>query len=82
MEKVAVTVKVPAMDNTYEFIVPNNMSVKDVLELMIRILSSEYGISNNSNDAMLFDLNDQLALPPENSFDQLGICDGAQLLMI
>lgn len=82
MEKVAITVKIPALGNTYEFLVPNNMSVRNVLGLIIRILSSEYGISDNSNDVMLFDMSDQTALPPECSFDQLGICDGAKLLMI
>lgn len=82
MEKVAVTVKIPALDNTYEFLVPNNMSVRSVLGLMVRILSSEYGISDNWDGLMLFDMSDQTALPLECSFDQLGICDGAKLLMI
>lgn len=82
MERIAVTVKVPALDNTYDFIVPGGMPVKSVLELMIRILSSEYGISGESNGAMLFDMSDRTALPLEYSFDQLGISDGAKLLMI
>ena len=82
MEKIAVTVKVPALDNVYEFLVPNSMPVKNVLSLMVRILSSEYGISDNSEGLMLFDMNDQAALSPEYTFEQLGICDGAKLLMI
>ena len=28
MEKISITVKIPALDSTYDFIVPNNMSVK------------------------------------------------------
>lgn len=82
MDKVAVTVRIPALDNIFEFIVPNNMSINNVLNLMIRILRSEYGISDNSNGAMLFDMSDQTALPPECTFEQLDICDGAKLLMI
>lgn len=82
MEKIAVTVKVPALDNVYEFLVPNSMPVKSVLSLMVRILSSEYGISDNSEGLMLFDMSDQAALPLECTFEQLGICDGAKLLMI
>lgn len=82
MEKIAVTVKVPALDNVYEFLVPNRMPVKNILSLIVRILSSEYGISDNSEGLILFDTSDQTALPPESSFEQLGICDGAKLLMI
>lgn len=82
MEKIAVTVKVPALGNTYEFMVPDCMTVKNILELMVRIISSEFGVSNKSNDIMLFDMSDKTALPPEFSFDQLGISDGAKLLMI
>jgi len=82
MEKIAVAVKVPALGNTYEFIVPSNMSVENAQKLMVRILSSEYGISNNSAGIMLFDMDDQTLLPPECKFEELGIYDGAKLLMI
>lgn len=82
MDKVAVTVRIPALDNKFEFIVPNSMPVNNVLNLMIRILKSEYGISDSSNGVMLFDMSDQTALPPECTFAQLDICDGAKLLMI
>ena len=82
MEKISITVKIPALDNTYDFIVPNNMSIRNAQNLMIRILSSEYGISDKSNDVMLFDMNDNTALRLECSFAQLGISDGAKLLMI
>lgn len=82
MEKISITVKIPALDNTYDFIVPNNMSIRNAQNLMIRILSSEYGISDKSNDVMLFDMNDNTALRLECSFAQLGISDGAKLLLI
>ena len=78
MEKISITVKIPALDSTYDFIVPNNMSQN----LMIRILNSEYGISDKSADAMLFDTSDNTALRLECSFAQLGISDGAKLLLI
>ena len=82
MEKISITVKIPALDSTYDFIVPNNMSIRNAQTLMIRILSSEYGISDKSNDVMLFDMNDNTALRLECSFAQLGISDGAKLLLI
>ncbi len=82
MEKISITVKIPALDSTYDFIVPDNMSIRNAQNLMIRILNSEYGISDVNTDVMLFDLNDNAALRLECSFAQLGISDGAKLLMI
>ena len=82
MEKISITVKIPALDNTYEFIVPNNMSIRNVQNLMIRILNSEYGIPDKSTDVMLFDMEDNTALRMECSFAQLSISDGAKLLLI
>ena len=34
MEKISISVRIPALDNTYEFIVPRNMSIKDAQNLM------------------------------------------------
>lgn len=82
MEKISITVTIPALGHTCDFIVPGKMSVKNAQNLMIRILNSEYGISNANTDVMLFDLSDNTALRPECSFAQLGISDGAKLLMI
>lgn len=80
MDKISVTVKIPALDGTYDFIVPDNMSVQDVQRLMIRILSAEYGISDKRKDAILFDMENCTVLRPECSFAQLGILDGAGFL--
>lgn len=82
MEKISISIHIPAIGNTYDFMVPDNMSVQDVQSLIIRILNSEYGISKNSTDVMLFDTKDNLALRLECSFAQLGISDGAKLLLI
>ena len=82
MEKISITVKIPALGDTYDFIVPNNMSIRNAQNLMIRILNSEYGISDVNTDVMLFDINDNAVLRLECSFAQLGISDGAKLLMI
>ena len=82
MGQVSVNVRIPALDHTYDFIVPDNMSVHNVRQLMIDILSSEYGISDKSLDALLFDMKDNKVLPLECSFIQLGISDGAELCML
>lgn len=82
MEKISITVKIPALGGTYDFIVPSNMSVRNAQQLMIRILSSEYGVSDKSTDVMLFHAEDHVALRPDSNFSQLGISDGAKLLMV
>ena len=44
MEKISVTVEIPALNSTYDFVVPGNMSIRNAQNLMIRILNSEYGL--------------------------------------
>lgn len=82
MEKISIAVKIPALNSTYDFIVPSNMSIRDAQKLMVRILSSEYGIADKNTDVMLFDMEDHMALRLECSFAQNGISNGAKLLMI
>lgn len=82
MGKISVTVKIPALDQTHDFIIPDNMSVCEGQQLMISILNSEYGISDRSTDVMLFDMKEGCALRLECSFAQLGISDGAKLMMM
>lgn len=67
MEKISITVKIPALDSTYDFIVPNNMSVKNAQNLMIRILNSEYGISDKSADAIVSKRTEESNLPMAES---------------
>lgn len=82
MERISITVRIPSLGTTRDFSVPNNMSIRDAQELILRILSSEYGISENGKDLMLFGMSDNKALRLECSFTQLGISDGAKLLLI
>ena len=82
LEKISVSVKVPALDYTYDFIVPNNMPVRNVQNLMLKILNSEYGISDQIGDVMLFDTKDHMALRLECSFEQLRVSDGDKLLLM
>lgn len=82
MGNISVSVQIPALHQTYDFIVPNNMSVRDVQQLMLKILNSEYGISDKNTDVMLFDKKEGSVLSLECSFAQLAILDGAQLCMM
>lgn len=82
MEAINITVKIPALGNTYEFLVPSNMPVSEVQFLMIKILNAEYGVSENVNDLLLFDTSDNKFLKLDCTFSQLGIISGANLMLI
>lgn len=82
MRKIPVTVRIPAIHGNYEFLIPDNMSVADAQKLMVRILNSEYGIADNSSDLILIDEKDGKSLRPECSVSQLGITDGAKLILL
>lgn len=82
MRKIPVTVRIPAIHGNYEFLIPDNMSVTDAQKLMVRILNSEYGISDNSSDLILIDEKDGKSLRSECSLSQLGITDGTKLVLL
>ena len=82
MRKIPVTVRIPAIHGNYEFLIPDNMSVADAQKLMVRILNSEYGIADNSSDLIVIDEKDGKSLRPECSVSQLGITDGAKLILL
>lgn len=82
MEKISVTVRVPALDSTFDFLVPSNMAVCEVQKLMIRILNSEYNVSNSIENLVLFDKETATVLRSECSFGQLCIGDGSKLILI
>lgn len=82
MDTVNINVKIPALGDTYEFIVPQNMPVSDVQFLMIKILNVEYGLSEDIANCVLFDIKDNKSLKWEYTFSQLGITDGANLILV
>ena len=82
MEKISITVRIPALGTSFDFIVPTNMAVRDVQKLIVKILSSEYGISDSVSDLLLFDYEDASVLRLECSLNQLGIGDGAKLVLM
>lgn len=82
IDRISVSVRIPSLDRTQDFIIPENMSVRNVQQLIITILSSEYGVSDRINDTMLFSMKDAEALRLECSLEQLGIVDGSRLILI
>lgn len=82
MEKISLTVRVPALGGRYEFLVPAQMAVRDAQLLMVRILHSEYGISENAAGTILFDTCDGKALRQECSLEQQEITSGHELMLL
>lgn len=82
IERISITIRVPALDDTYDFTVPDTMSVRTAQQLILRILHIELGIPDQQTDAILFDVSDGTVLRPECSFAQLGISTGAKLLLL
>lgn len=82
MKKLSVSIRIPALEGEYNFLIPSNMRVKEARALILSILNGEYGISRNLNDLILFDTNDLRALGLDYSFEELNISDGDKLLLI
>jgi len=82
MKKLSVSVNIPAIGVRHDFLIPSSMVVKDVIELMLKILVSEYSLSDNISDLTLIGKDDSRILKSEYNFSQLGIADGAKLIMI
>ena len=82
IEKIAITVQIPALGGSYEFIVPDNMSVRNAQQLILKSLHYEFGIQDKLVDVMLFDQEDGRALCLDCSFAQLDISDGAKLMLL
>lgn len=82
MKKLSVSVVVPALGNVYDFIVPDTLSVANVQQLIVRIFCSEFGVEEGGNGLSLFDTTDGTVLRQECSLRQLGILDGARLVLM
>lgn len=82
MDAINITVEIPALGSTYEFLVPSNMPVSDIQFLMIKILNAEYGVSEDINDLLLFDTSDNKFLKLDCTFEQLKIINGTNLILI
>lgn len=82
MEKISLSIRIPALDVTHDFIIPASMNTKDVRQLVVDILSSEYGVIKYANDITLIDIKDHQALRLDASLAQQGVGDGAKLILL
>ena len=53
MEKISVSIRIPALDITHDFIVPSTMKIMDVRQLVADILFSEYSVKNLVSNIVL-----------------------------
>lgn len=82
MERISITVKIAALGQNRDFIVPNNMLIGDVITLVAKVVTTEYGIGNYGSNLMFFDAEDGQALCIDRSSEQQGIYNGSKLLLI
>ena len=82
MEKISVSIRIPALDITQDFIVPSTMKMMDVRQLVVDILFSEYGVKSLVSNVIFIDKSDAKALSMDASLAQMGIGDGAKLMLL
>lgn len=82
MEKISVSVRIPALDITHDFIVPSTMVISDVRQLVVDILCAEYGVTNDVEDIVFVDKADGKALSMGATLEKMGVGDGAKLMLL
>lgn len=82
VEKISVSIRIPALDVTHDFIIPSTMVMKDVKQLVMDIICSEYGVNKQAGDVVFVDKADGKALRMDASLEQMGIGDGANLILL
>lgn len=82
-DRINISVFFPGVNNSYDFSAPSNMSVKNVVDLMVKIISEEFpGIANDRTRHSLIKRENGIMLNETFSLQQLGITDGEKLVMI
>lgn len=81
MEKISISIRIPAMNNSFDFIIPENLPAGDVMKLVLRIMSDTLD-SGDSESLIFVDMDDGKALRKEYSLKKQGISDGARLMLI
>ncbi len=75
-------VNIPAVNKSHDFIVPSTMGIGKIICLMALTISEEYGIAYKFEEAMLVDVHDNMVLNNNCSMKQMGIENGAKLILI
>ena len=72
----------PALNKTYDFILPYLMKIHIATKLMANIIMEKEHISVNQNKLLLFSKDSKILLNAKKSVYEEGIRDGACLLLI
>lgn len=81
MKKISLNVNIPSIGKVHDFIVPDNMSIKKITQLMAITLVDEYGITSNNENLLLINLSDNTMLNGSCSLKQLSIKNGSKLML-
>ena len=83
-EKMLVNVEIPGINMTHNFLVPNDMNIAKVTDLILKILEAEYqGVKySKSENHVLIQNSTGAALSTKCSLSQLGIIDGERLILV
>lgn len=77
-------VRIPGLGVSHEFLVPDEMPIRRVLHLLLRILHNEYPDAkcHDASTAGLLQASTGLALDKECTLEQLGIDDGDTFILL
>lgn len=84
VEKISVNIKVIGLNVEHNFLIPQDMSVFDAVELIVKALCEEYpNVKNTSSTGhALMQVSSGKVLQHSCSFKQLGIVQGERLILI
>ena len=82
-KKTLLTIRVPAVDKSFDFWIPDHLSIDDVTKLVQElILESEHRLFKASAAATLYLEADGLELDLDNKVSEYAFVDGTRLVLI
>ena len=82
VHKISLSVKIPGLLDEREFIVPSDMKIGKIIQLIVNILQDEYvGILAISHNLLLVDVDSGEAFNPEFTPDQQNMYDGMKVIL-
>ncbi len=83
-ERMSINVDIPGLNSMYNFMVPGDMSISKVTELLIKIMKDEYpdaAVSLKAPHALIQESTGKVLLN-NAGLNQMGIVNGEKLLLI
>lgn len=81
---ILVDIRIPALDNTFDFMLDENTPVDKIIMEVIEMISKQThsGKINHTEEFMLYDCKRKRRLQPNQTLHQTGIEDGCSLLLV